>query len=346
MSPVDRKTDRFIYNTDPSEDESAILGRMKDPGRKTGIEGQCMFLLIGHPQDPCCRSVRAELEFRNHPVRQIINPLLSPARFDWWLDNERSLSVLGWNGEPSVPSDDIEGVLVRNTGWIDPDGWEPDDLVYMQTEVQAALLAWMWSLNCPVINRYPSAIWYHPYIPLLSWHRLLNRSGLPTLETLITNSEEEARSFGQNLASKGIPGAVYGPLTNQTRYIVAGEHEWSGLAAMQRYMPIGLAAPYAQPQSVCVVGERVVWDGEPSGVLKRQEAALCEFAASAGLAFVELAFAPTSEGVCVVSVDPHPHIERFGADARRMIAEGIVHLLFAEEGSRNSPGQPVEEEIT
>lgn len=302
--------------------------------------GTAVHLLIGDPQDPCCLSVRNALETRNYPTRIVANPLVHPSRFAWRLDAGLSASQLVWDEGLPVSGDHITGVLVRSTGWIDPMGWQPADLTYMLAETQAALLAWLWSLACPVVNRYPSSIWYRPQVPLLSWQQLLRRCGLPTLEALVTNVEQEARAFGRRLAAEGMAGAVYGPLTSEVRYLVTGEEDWSGLAALQRVVPVCLAVPHGEAQMVCVVGEHVVWDGEPSPETILLEPALRRFAAAAGLAFVELALAPTAEGTCVIAVEPHPHFERFGDTARQRIVEGIVRLLTAETGdSHNSIAQ-------
>ena len=290
-----------------------------------------VYLLLGYPGDSCCQGVRAALEARDHPVRIVANPLAHPSRFAWRLDNERSASRLLWDEEPPVLDEQITGVLVRSTGWIDPTGWRPDDLAYVQAETQAALLAWLWSLACPVVNRYPPAMWYRVQAPLLSWQPLLRRCGLPTLETLVTNVEEEARAFGQRLAGEGVAGTVYGPLTSEARYLVTGDEAWSGLAAMQGYAPVCLTRPHGATQSVCVVGERVIWEGEPSSEVALLEPALRRFARTAGLAFVELALAPTSDGISTIAVEPYPRFERFGDAARRRIVEGIVRLLTAEK---------------
>jgi len=158
----------------------------------------------------------------------------------------------------------------------------------------------------------------------------LGCSGLPTLGMLVTNVEQEARAFGQRLAMKGVSGAVYGPLTSDARYLVSGDDDWSGLAAMQRYAPVCLASPYGAAQLVCVVGEQVVWEGEPSPDAILLEPALRRFAAAAGLAFVELALASTSEGMCVTNVEPRPRFERFGDGAQQQIVEGLAHLLTAK----------------
>ena len=299
-----------------------------------------MHLLLGSPQDPCCLSVRHALEARDYPTRTIANPLVHPWRFAWRLNNEHMASQLASDEEPRIRDDQITGVLVRSAGWIDPVGWQPDDLAYMQSETQAALLAWLWSLACPVVNRYPSSLWYRPQLPLLSWQPLLRRCGMPTLETLVTNVESEARAFGRRLAREGVAGAVYGPLTSDVRYLVTGEEDWRGLAAMQQCAPVCLAYPHGPAQAVCVVGDQVVWDGEPSPETAVLESALRRFAAAAGLAFVELAFAPTPNGTCVIGVEPHPRFERFGDAARRQIVDGVVHLLTAEvEPSRTGGGR-------
>lgn len=296
-----------------------------------------MYLLLGDLQDPCCLSVRDELERRNYPSLVISNPLVHPARFTWSLNNDQSASQLIWDQGTAIPGDQIAGVLVRSAGWLDPTGWQPRDLAYMQAETQAALLAWMWSLACPVVNRYPPSIWYRQQVPLLFWHPLLRRYGLPTLETLVTNVQQEARTFGQDGAQAGIEGVVYGPLSSDVKYLVAKDQDWQGLAAMQQIAPVSLAYPHGAAQFVCVAGERVVWEGERSSSMANLEPGLRQFARAAGLDFVELAFAPVAGEVCVIAVEPHPFLGHFGASAREQIISGIVEILIAE---RHDTGMP------
>jgi hypothetical protein len=293
-----------------------------------------VHLLLGNPEDYFCLSVRRALEARNCPSHVIANPLAHPSRFAWRLDNERSASQLAWHDELPMRDDQIAGVFVRSTGWIDPEGWQPDDLTYIQSETQAALLAWLWSLRCPVINRSPSAVWYRPRVPLLSWQPLLRRCGMPTLETLVTNVDQEARDFGRRLALEGVPGAVYGPLTSDVRYLLTGENDWNGLAALENCAPVCLSYPHGAVQLVCVVGEQVVWESEPAPEAAVFEPALRRFAKAAGLAVVELAFASTAKGICVIAVESHPNFQHFGDSARQAIVEGIADLLTA--GVENS----------
>jgi len=291
-----------------------------------------VHLLLGHPQDPCCRGVLHLLEARNHPARLITNPMAHPSRFAWRLDNTESASQFAWDDEQPIADDDLAGVLVRSTGWIDPAGWEAADLAYMQAETQAALLAWLWSLACPVVNRLPSALWYRPRVPPLSWQSMMRQCGLPTPEILVTNMDEEARAFGRRLDREGVDGTVYGPLTSDARYLVSGDADWNGLAVLQRSAPVSLTYPHGAARLACVVGDQVVWQGDPSPEMAALEPALRRFAAIVGLTFVELALAPTQQGICVIQVEPHANLEHFGEAAQERIVEAIVHLLTAEAG--------------
>lgn len=291
---------------------------------------------MGNSQDPCCQSIYRALEERNYPTRIVANPLAQPPRFAWRLNNEQSASQLVWDEEPPLLDDHISGVFVRHTAWLDPTGWQPDDLAYMHAETQAALLAWLWSLPCPVVNRYSPAIWYGPKVSLLCWQHLLRRCGFPTLETLVTNDEEEARAFGRRLAQQGVAGAVYGPLTSEARYLIIDDKDWNGLAAMQRCAPVCLTYPHGAPQFVCLAGERVVWEGGTPPEATLLEPAIRRFALATGLAFVAFAFAEAPQGPCVIAVESHPYFERFGDAARQQIVEGLVEVLTADVDSRRN----------
>jgi hypothetical protein len=295
-----------------------------------------LYLLLGDTDDLCCRSVHEVLSERGYATHVVANPLSEPSRFSWWLDSDQTVSFLACDGQTGVRDDEITGVLVLDTGRIDPDGWHPNDLSYVHAETHAALLGWLWSLPCPVVNRYPPAVWYRPQAPLLSWHGLLQRSGLPTLETLVTSVEDEARAFGERVAADGAGGAVYGPLTSGVRYLVASADDWGGLAALQRVTPVSLSAPHGETRLVCVIGDRVVWNRPPSPEESGLEQSLCAFAQAAGLAFVEVGLAPTRTGLCVVTVETRPRLERFGDAAREEIVAGLVQLLTAPVPARSS----------
>jgi hypothetical protein len=295
-----------------------------------------VYLLLGSPQDLCCLGVQAALEARGYATRIVSNPLAHPSRFAWLLTNEESNSQLVLAHESPLYDENISGVLVRRSGWIDPGGWQTEDLAYMQMETQAALLAWLWSLPCPVVNRYPAGLWYETHLHPLSWSRLLRRCGLTTPETLITNIEDESRAFGRQLAG----GVVYGPLSREVRYLITEDEDWNGLAAMQRCTPVCLTYPHGAAQFVCVVGQETVWEGEPPPEATRLEPALHSFADAAGLVFVQLALARTSQGMCVIRVEPHPYLDHFGDRAQQQIVDGLVNLLTADSGVSHKSAKP------
>jgi hypothetical protein len=285
-----------------------------------------VYLLIANSFDSFCESVSGALQARGMAVRVLANPFAAPPHFSWRLNDKENISRLRWNGEEPLDDADIDGVLVRNGVFIDHEGWQPDDLAYMQSETQAAMLGWLWSLPCPVINRYPASVWYRPVTPLLSWHSLLSRCGLKTPETVVSNVPSEARLFGSRLKDK----LVYAPLTNSARYLIGAEEDWKGLEAMQSCAPVCLAQPHGAAQLVCIVGDRVIWDGAAPSNARAFEPALRRFAEEAGLSFLQLAMAETADDdLRVVQVEPYPRIEQFGEAARRKIVSDLTQLLIA-----------------
>ncbi|HEY7026806.1 MAG TPA: hypothetical protein VH438_04325 [Gemmatimonadales bacterium] len=288
-----------------------------------------VYLLVGDPQDPWCLAVRSALEAGHNETRTIRNPFADPAFFSWRLDNEQSTSRLSWAGEEPLAGDRFSGVFVRGPAWIDATEWQPDDLAYMLAETQAALVAWLWSLDCPVVNRYPAAIWYQPRAPLLLWHPLLRHCGLPTLETVITNMPQETRALKRRLADAGVAGVVYEPLTSPARYLVTSDDEWGRLEVMQGYAPACFPYPYGDVHCLCVVGDHVVWQDYPGVEAARLEPALIRFSAATGLAFVELTLAPGSSGLCVVGVEPFPRYDHFDDVTQQRIAGRLAQMLAA-----------------
>jgi hypothetical protein len=133
-----------------------------------------MFLVLGHPDDPCCRAVRAGLSAHDVDARILESPLAPPAKLNWRLDANGLTSSL----YPSLPDSAIDGVFVRDAGWLDPAEWEADDFAYMQAELRAVTLAWLNGLKCPVINRPDATQWYRSGLPLVAWRRQLRSAGL------------------------------------------------------------------------------------------------------------------------------------------------------------------------
>ena len=78
-----------------------------------------------------------------------------------------------------TPAEHIEGVLVRRPGQISG-SWDSEDFAYVDQEVQAALLGWIWSLDCRVVNRYPASCTTVEWQLPTSWARGRNHAGTPT----------------------------------------------------------------------------------------------------------------------------------------------------------------------
>ena len=151
-----------------------------------------MYLLLGDQKSTICTPMLELLKAEGHNARVIENPLLSPFCFALRLDTFTSASWLSWEDDTHLSDKEIEGVLVCRPVRIPSEGWEAAELSYAEKENRAALLAWLWSLECPVVNRYPAALWFQPDLPLLFWQAQLERCGLSTLPSVITNAEQEA----------------------------------------------------------------------------------------------------------------------------------------------------------
>lgn len=282
-----------------------------------------MFLLLGHSNDACCQKVRAVLADQDLDARIIASPLAPPAKLAWHLDADGLTSNL----YPQLPDRSIEGVLVRDTGWLDPAGWEADDFAYMQAELRAVMLAWLNGLKCPVINRPDAFQWYRTGMPLLAWRRQLRSAGLKLPEVVVTSEPEEAAAFRRRLETDGTGGAVYAPLSDASSYLLADDDAWKRLTSLQAHIPVCLTEAHGPAVLACVIGDDVIWNGVPPPDVLAIEAALRRFAAAAALTFIEIAIAAVRGEPAVVLVEPRPRLERYSEPARTRIVAALVATL-------------------
>jgi hypothetical protein len=297
-----------------------------------------MFLVLGEPNDALSAGVRDALLGRNRATRLIGSPMFEPLRFEWRLDSSTSRSRLTFDDGLELRAEDISGVFVGSFTGPDPRGWETPDLLYLYSEAHAALLAWLWSLDCPVVNRADARSWYQPNRPLISWRRHLLDADLPTVDVLLTNVPDAARAFARRGVTSGVDAVVFGPLTNQAGYLVVSDGEWAGLASLQRTMPITLTYPHGPAQFACVVADGVVWDPGAPPEMAVFEPGLRALAVELGLTLVEVDFAPIDGRLAVIDVDPRPRLHHFGESATTIV-EAIADLLT--EDSRVPPIAPV-----
>jgi hypothetical protein len=286
-----------------------------------------VHLVLGRPDDSCCAGVLARLRERGLAARLLADPLAPPTRFAWGLDDAGLENRVALDG---VSPTTISSVLVRDTGWLDPTGWDPTDHAYMLAETRAVLLAWLTGLPCPVINRVSAALWYRPRMSALGWNPLLRRAGLPTPEILLTNDPDSARDFGRRLEANGSGGAVCTPLTGDAAWLIT-ESNWSGLAALQKLAPACLTEPHGPTQCACVVGNRIVWDGAQPPTAAGLELGLLRFAKAAGLDFVEVAVAPVRQGLAIVLVEPLVQLDHFRPSVREHILDALLDMLVSEQ---------------
>jgi hypothetical protein len=278
-----------------------------------------MHLLLGHPMDLCCAGVLTRMEAHGLRAKIVDAPLAPPARLIWRLDTAGLSSSYT---SPDLGDEEIESVLVRDIAGIELEGWDPADHSYMQSEMYATLLAWLEGLSCRVINRRPAALWYRGMKPLLAWQRLLHRCDLRTPETIVTNDLAEARNFARKL-----DGVVLKPLTGEAGYLVVGEIDWSGVAAVQRLAPVCLTEPHEKAQSACIIGDEVIWNGFPASDTIQLEPRLLRFASAARLEFLEVAVAIVRGQPAVVRVDASPRLEHFQLVSRDRILDALVARL-------------------
>jgi hypothetical protein len=257
------------------------------------------YLLLGDTDDLLCRNIRQALERRGAQVRFLAEPFCNSSRFSWLLDSTRTSSAVVFEDGTRLTDSKISGVLLRHTKHLITKSTDSDDHGYIQAEIQAATLGWIWSLSCPVINRLPAWLWYCPKPPIQFWSRSLRANGLEAVDFA------EPRVEGRSASRTG------------------GES-------------FGTGDPPSVCDRACVVGHLTIWNLNRPLNVDRYESALIEFAHRAGLSFLEIGIVATSDGVRVKDVDPFPDLSRFCLSSRRAITAALTKL-FTDSNSYLRP---------
>lgn len=317
----------------PSQGDSAAGrgARRRAVRQAPDVGATAMYLVIGHESDPLSQRVATALRGHGHEVALTPEPLSAAGTFTWALETHSSESQIRGLSGRGLPGAEIEGVLVRALGGpLTHDGWSPEDFAYVQAEVHALLLAWLWSLPCRVVNRMSADLWFRPQRAYPEWHPLLVRSGLPVLATQITNDLAAARAF-----SAALGGAMtYAPLTSAARYPVAEDHDWEELGKVMAVVPVCLAEPCMDASRyACLVGNEVVWDGraDPGGAEQDVFAdGLRRLAAMLRLDVVQIEIRLGQRGLRCTGVDLYPHIASYGGQRQEALVAGVVAVLEGE----------------
>lgn len=288
-----------------------------------------MYLLIGDHNDPCIAQVNAHLRAQGHPVTVTNKPLAEEAVFSWHLSSERSASWTRFDAGQMLRQRDWRGVLVRGFGAPPAaEGWEARDLAYVQTETQAALLAWLRSLPCPVLNPPLAETWFRQQRVLPEQQTLLARAGLPALANIVTNDAAAARQFAQRWDGA----ATYAPLTSVLRYPISDAAQWQELERVMTQFPVCLMAPLVgQIAYLAYAGGATIWR-EPVELAKRQRTELTEglrrLAHLAQLELFQVELLINDGAAQCLSFNAYPQFALFSQAEQSQLGRHIAALLL------------------
>jgi hypothetical protein len=139
---------------------------------------EIFLLLCGNDGDLLLKDAARLLQSGGHGARFIEDFFDNTAKIAWRLGPERQSSLIRPPDGLAISDREIRGVLVRKAPFERRDGWSAKDATYRHAEKEAAMLGWIWSLTCPVINRYSPELWFGPVDSIDYWHGRLERFSL------------------------------------------------------------------------------------------------------------------------------------------------------------------------
>jgi hypothetical protein len=138
-----------------------------------------IFLLLGGGEgDLLVRDSGRVLQSGGHATRSLEDCFDYSAKVIWRLDSEQQSSIICPADGVAIGDREIRGVLVRKPPFERRDGWSAKDASYRHAEKEAAMLGWIWSLSCQVINRYTPELWFGRIDSIDYWHGRLECFGL------------------------------------------------------------------------------------------------------------------------------------------------------------------------
>ena len=278
-----------------------------------------MFLLLGAPDDPCLVAVTGALAARSREALIISHPFMDQACAAWSFDSGRSNTSLTIDGE-AISLDGVFAARRAAQPGAPAEQWSQADLLYNQAETEAALLGWLWGLPCPVIDRLPAWLWYRTRRPVLAWAALLEQSGLPPLDSIISG---DATALTQFMERHG--GAALESLAGGARQLV-DESEAAQISATAQMAPVRLTTLHQGAWRACLAGPHLVWDDGTPHQARDLSPKLLSFAASTGLSFLEF-IVTSADTPRMVDIDVRPKFDLFGPDAQAAIADGLADAL-------------------
>lgn len=290
-------------------------------------------LLLGAAHDPVCTAVGEALTRRGAAWRLIAT--FAELGLALHIDQDAPRVALRLQDGTILSANELRGLLLRTVCGIDPAGWDADDLAYVSAEARSALIALVWSLRCPVVNRSRPELWHRGQTSAFAWRHELRRAGLAIPpQTVRCGADVDVR--------RGQPAQARLSLaTSPTQYEVRDDADWEHVARLAAVLPVTLTARRRSPASACVACGAVIWACEPPAALRACEAALARLAAATGLDLFEVTLVEADEGACVEAVRPWAALAGFDEAARRQIGERLADALT--RSARETP--PAYEEL-
>jgi hypothetical protein len=282
-----------------------------------------MYLILGDLPPPLVGPIRAGFDAVGAEVLWITD-LTSQAELAWRLDTSSSTFELHLENGRMVDEEQLLGVVALASSIGDNSGIK--EKRYFRAEKRAALLAWLWSLQCPVINRAPPMFWISPHVPLALWRPALSRCGLPVVDSILSNLPSELEKFVSELSRE----CAYVPLSIKEFYRVTIPADLEGLTKLTQFCPVSLTQYSPLAYTACVVERNVFWNQSVSPVLTNLQDRLIQLGVITGLSFLEIGMLVTGGTPRVRSISPFPKIERFQPETCVAITNALLGLLRSD----------------
>lgn len=301
--------------------------KSRRPGRKSGKRGTrtdsdylTVYLILGEPTTLLARPLLARFYAIGAEVLSITD-LTPEVEIVWRLDAALCSFELHLQNGRTILQEQLQGVIALAPA--NGDIKSIPEKEYLRAEKRAALCAWIFSLKCPVVNRFPPMFWISPRIPLPLWRRSLTKCGLPVVDTVLSNVPTELKAFAGEFRGE----LNYSPLSSQQCYRVTTADDFDGLSRLTRFCPINLRHHIPPVYAACIVDRKIFWNQSVPTALINVQDRLVQFAATAGLAVLEVALSLIGDTPQVCSIEPFPKLDRFGPDTCDAIANALLSLL-------------------
>jgi hypothetical protein len=282
-----------------------------------------VYLILGQPPLSLAESIQTGFNAMGAEIVWI-SDFASEVELVWWLGTSSSTFELQLKNGRKLDEEQVLGVLA--VAPYKGDISEIKEKEYFRAEKRAALLAWLWSLRCPVVNRIPPMFWISPHVPLTFWHPALRRCGLPVVDSILSNLPSELEKF----VSESSGECDYVPLSIKELYRVATPADFEGLTKLAKFCPINLTQYSPHIYSACVVNRKVFWNQSVSPILTSLQDRLTQLGVVTGLPFLEIGVLVIDGAPRIRSISPFPKLDLFRPDTCGVITKALLSLLRSD----------------